>query len=1078
MSDFSEYLGRAHMDAIYVLRLSGIPYLFSTAPIPSRWATFDGGELAAEIDGETYRWRKILRPGDSFGAIGTRIEPKGGVGQSGGCDFDLVATGYQSSGQEDDTLLSLLLSSLGRADGRAAASLAADFPADDSGAGIPLVMVANPWSGSTASRIIYMGTETILATSVSASTATTLTSTVTRGRYGSQAQSHTGTIRDGGAVTGGAIYIADYPLTLVGRIAELWCCPGEFRRDGTGAWTFCPHGASLDDAANRIVYAGVVDGHSEDGGCVTIRTSSLDQLLRGSIMRDTPTVTARTDTSWRDTVYIGAHNWWLHLDLEVDGAVNYPILHISDNADLTAGDTITIGSDTFIAGTDWSIGGSIAVSYVNIANAINAGAGFPLKYSALATGTGVEVRAQATSATSPTATTLSVTVATPGAITITTDTDGDGVADLQPIGVWQILGQRLRRSQNADGQAPFADVPDGLYRISDVASYVSDTMAEVLPPPYALAVALAYEANATAEGGRVVMTTIFSPPRQGNRARIVWITEQGSRQSFLRDLGFTEPEFEMAGGERDDDQVARRQAVANRAPAALRIPAFPFDPPPRIFVNGRDQWTADWLLSAGWEDDDGDVILPHIFSKDVGLLVVQGFSYDPLEGNSLTGISRSSTALGSQNLEEIYIEYSDTEPKVVEFSRVVALPNVSAARMMLYLLLGGSGYSTNDATWDQGWPGCGLHIPARLVALADWTALDLSRPEKRDGWVWVQRDDARKILDEELKASQLQIVSDLGQLRLVAMDVPLEASPMTRRVVGPEQTATDPSKGIGFDRQPNRIVNVVRVKGGWDARTGEWGLEQTNRQQDSIGTWGEMQAVDVELRGLSAIGDAEAKGRAIAQRIFGLYARPYALIEVDLADKAVWLWGIGDEVLLTHPMVPHPTLPRRGCTSMLCRIVNKEARFAGGGKAFATLTLQSYALAGQRYSTWGPSARLVYSGTANTWKVEEAIFGAGVGGVLDSDYFQVGDAVKTMRLGDASSAPTARTIATRTGTSPNVLLTFSAALSGSSGQRYVLWYADHDSAAIGDAQLLYAYMSDFSGSLDLASGSAQAFRYR
>lgn len=859
------------------------------------------------------------------------------------------------------------------------------------------------------------------------------------------------------------MYIADYPLTLVGRVAELWCVPGEFRRGG-----FYPHGATLADGANRIVYAGIVDGHSEDGATVTIRTSSLDQYLKGAVLRDAPTVTARTDTGWRETCYIGAHNWWVHLDLEVDGSVNYPLIYIPDNSALTAGDTITIGADSFVAGTDWTIGANLLVTINNIVAAINAGAGFPTSYSALSIGITIEVRA-GTSVGQPGSVPLTFTVTNAGAITSGSDT-------LLPTSIRQLLGARLRRSTNADGAAPFEDVPEGLYNQRTLGNYLTDTMTEWLPKPLELVVSLSFVANATTEGGRCVMKNTLTPSRQGRAARIVWITERQDQHSFLRDLGWTEPEFEIP---RAEDPENTFEAIANRASAALRIPAFPYAPPARIYISNRDGWSAAWFTSGGWEDDDGDVILPHVHNKDVGLLVVQGVASDA-GGTYLSSISRASSALGSQNKEEIYIEFSDTEPKTLDFTRVVALPNVSANRMMLYLMLGGSGYGTNHATWDQGWPGCGLHIPARLVADADWTALDLARPEPRDGWVWVPKDDARKVLDEELKATQQQIVSDLGQLRLVAMDVPLEAAPLPRRIIGPEQTVTDPDKGVGVDRQPNRIVNVVNVKGGWDARTGAFDLlDQINRQQDSIGTWGEQQAISVELRGLSGLGDAQAKGRAVAQRIFGLYARPYALVEVDLAPRAAWLWAIGDEVELTHPWVPHPTLPRRGCTSMLCRIVNKVPRFGGSsGKAFVTVTLQSYALAGQRYSIWGPSVQLLYSGTANTWSVVEDTYGNEVNGVADSDYFEVGDAVKTMRLGDSSSAPVTRTIATKTGAVGFVELTFSAALAGSASQRYVMWYADHDHADTTDAQRLYAYMSDFGGALTLPAGSAPAFRYR
>lgn len=1067
---FADYVALPHMEAIYVLRISGLPYLFSNANLPARW----GGPTVHIYDGEDYTWLPILSPSDGFAAVGTRIEPKGGVGQSGGCEFELVATGYQSEGLQDDTLLSILLASVGRADGKLAASLAADIPADLDGAGSTLDMIVNPWFGATAPRVLYVGTETLDMSTYTSNAATSLTATLTRGRFGSWAQTHTGTVRDGAVVQGGAMYLADYPLTLVGRIAELWCCPGEFRRDSTGRPTFYPHGQSLADAANQIIYAGVVDGHGEDGAVVSIRTSSLDQLLRGSVLRDVPTALLRTDTGYRTTCYIGPHNWWLHLDLELDGTVNWPILYIPDNSALTAGDSITIGSTTLIAGTHWAIAANSFLTLSNIIAAMLASAGYTGGFFVpYFVSTGIEVQAGRATAGNPSGTAFTVTTTNPDALMIAPDT-----GTLAAGSGRQFLGQRLRRSQNGDGAAPFEDVPEALYTYGTLSSYITDTLAELQPASLQLQAALYYAPTATAEAGRVVMTLAIAPARVGNAARVVWLTVRGDKESFLRDLGWSGLEFEMVREDTNPDGLW--EAVADRGPAALRIPASPRPIPRRIYIQNLNQWGAQWLLAAGWEDDEANVQDVFVSIKDAGLVQVGGLVQGDLyEGSYLSVCERAPTVLGSQNTEEIYVEYSDTEPPVVEVSRVVALPFTSANRMMLYMLLGGTGYGVNDATWDQGWPGSGLGIPARLVEIGDWTDLDAERPERRDGWVWTAKDDSRKLLDEELKATQQQIVSDLGKLRLVAMDVPLEAIPRTRRTVGPEQTVTE-DKGVGFDRQPNRIVNVVRVKGGWDARDGKYLLEQDNRQQDSIGTWGEQQAIEVELRGLSAVGDAAAKGRAIAQRIFGLYARPYALVEVDVAMKEAWLWGIGDEVLLSHPWVPNPTLPRRGCTDMLCRIVNKEARFAGGNsKSFVTLTLMSYALAGQRYSAWGPSAQLIYSGTANTWTVVEDVYGPDrVRGFADSDYFQLGYGIKTMRLGDSSASPVTRTIATRTGSIGSVKLTFSAALSGSASQRYVMWYADHDSATLADEQLMFTFMSGFGGTLALPSGTAPAFFYR
>jgi hypothetical protein len=425
----------------------------------------------------------------------------------------------------------------------------------------------------------------------------------------------------------------------------------------------------------------------------------------------------------------------------------------------------------------------------------------------------------------------------------------------------------------------------------------------------------------------------------------------------------------------------------------------------------------------------------------------------------------------SPNYEEIYIEADpDFGSKSVEAERVAAFPNVSANRFMLYMLLSGSGAGTNHATYDQGWPGCGLHIPSALVDVAAFEALDLSSPWPRDGWVVLTSDDARKIFDEELKATQQQIVSDLGQLTLIAMDPPIESLATTVRTVDSSVLVSDPEKGVGFDRQENRIVNIVAIKGDWDARDSKFYFDQTNRQQDSIGTWGEQQPISVELRGLR-LSDADARGKQIAERIFALYGQPYALCEVDIAPLAAWLWRMGDFVDLTHETIPSPTQGTRGVTDLRCRIVGKTARFAGGDKAFVTLTLMSYAFQGARMSQFGPSCQLVYSGTANTWTRVADRYGEQINGMDDEDYFSVNHRVKLMQLG--MSTVSTKTITTKVGNN----FTFTSALSGSSGQKYIMWYADYDDAATTDAQRKFAYFSDFGGRLTTPTTTAAAFRY-
>ena len=78
-------------------------------------------------------------------------------------------------------------------------------------------------------------------------------------------------------------------------------------------------------------------------------------------------------------------------------------------------------------------------------------------------------------------------------------------------------------------------------------------------------------------------------------------------------------------------------------------------------------------------------------------------------------------------------------------------------------------------------------------------------------------DDVRKLIEEELKLTQQQIVPGLGKLYMISMEPPVEAMPDTvEHLCGPAQTVTDPDQGTGFDRKPDRIVNVANVNADYD----------------------------------------------------------------------------------------------------------------------------------------------------------------------------------------------------------------------------------------------------------------------
>jgi hypothetical protein len=991
----------------------------------------------------------------------------------------VVALGSQHGSSQSSSILSLLTNSTARTDGLKAGSLAMELASDASGSQA-LTFLANPWFGASAPGNLYAGTETIGLGAATGNTSTVLTAPLTRGRFGSLAQSHIGVVREGNKSSGGALYVAEYPLTMVGRIATLWCCPGDFvKRDGgaTG-WSFNPAAQTLEGTENKILYAGLVDGVNEDGTIVTFRTSSLDQCIKNSPLKSAPRCQLGNGGLLRSGLYyIGDHNKWVHFELEIAGETQNPYIVIPAIANVTPGDTIQISATvlTAVAGApaagQFQIGASENATYTNIAAAINASALFGTVCTAYNRGTGVDLVPYIGILGTPNSA-ITITTTNANAITCTSSVTDPQNGTTTPIPFRTVLNQQLRRSQLSDGLPTFEDVPEGTYTAQQLAAYLTDTMNEQLPYPLRVSVRLAMiphydQDNSVYTGILYDLIVSIQPTRQGMNARLIFFTQRDDNECFLRDMGFTDLELELKKVS-DGTEEFTHGSTANRPPAIFRMPPYPRRIPARIYIDYIDPWSSTWLTAAGWTEDDATAILPHLLLKDVGVISFNSYSSGNLP--FISSILRS--PLSSPNTEEIYIEYDEADPKTLEAERVVALPNVSANRMMLYMLLSGSGDATNHADYDEGWPGCGLLIPSDVVDVTSFETLDASNPQPREGWVILQSDDARKIFDEELKATQQQIVADLGVLKLISMDPPLEALDSTVHTIDETVLVSDSEKGVGFDRQENRIVNIVRVRGDWDARENKFWFDQTNRQQDSIGTWGEQQPISIDLRGLR-LGDSDARGKALAERIFGLYSQPYALVEVDVAPLASWLWEVGDFVDLTHPNIPHTSKGTRGVTDLRCRIVQKQARYAGGDKAFCTVTLQSYAFQGRRTSLWGPSCQLVYAGVANTWTRVADAYGAQINGMDDEDYFSVSDSVRLMRMGNSSTI-LSKTIATKVGAD----FTFNTALAGSANQKYIMWYAPYDDASLVAAQRKYAYFSAYDGKLDRSGGTTDAaFRW-
>lgn len=1057
MPAFSTYLQRPDMSAIFVLRISGIPLLFSNAKIPTRWSSTN----TLTYNGEDYTWVPALDISEGVSVSTTKIEPKGGVGQSTGMDFNIVTVGYQSGSYETDPTLSVLLNNTNRTDSRYVASLKANLDADVSGPGTDLFFIYNPWE-SSGIDFLYLGTETIKIESITNNKADNIESTVTRGCFGSMPQDHIGEVYDATSVQGGNMYVADYPLTMEGRYAELWMVPGEFHTDANGKPFFIPFADGLADSDNQLVYAGLVDGTHEDGMIVTFRTSSLDQMIKGNVMAMCPT--AKINAARKiERFYLGPHNWWISFDIQTDSYTFAPVIAAKSHTDITAGDTITICGIPIIEGTHWNKLGDLPAAYGSIVAAINAHVVLNTLVSAFLVDGVISVHPRSYLGATNT-------------ITFTQTVAGNlysSSSNFEGQNGFYFLNVRLVKSDNNDGQAPYSDVIEAEYSLSQLEQILKDTINSRIPPPIRVTGIFTYGAN---EGDKplVEFAGSIQPAIIGKVSTLTFITQQGSYSSFLRDLGFTDLEY-TADKDSNDDYAQFFKVSASRSPAVLRIPSEEFMAPQRIYLDDVDKFARDnFAIAAGWKDRF-DVDIPKFMRiKEVGIFNFDSMTTSAYGQRYLTSVTRASTSYGYTKPEEYYLEANQSDDKQIEVERLMALSGQTSNISMLYIMLS-SARGTNHAKYDRGWPGCGLGIPARFVDTASFERLNTEYGQVRDTFLILPNDAARTIMDEELKSTQQQIVADLGKIYLTEMMPTLEGIPKTTITVDPSSTTTNPDRGIGVDRQTNRIVNIVEVNGAYDYNEEKYYLNQINRKQDSIGTWGQKEKVVINLRGLANTVDGESRGKAIAQQLFAIYSQPYAIIDVDIAVKDAWLYRLGDEVLLSHPLLPHPTEPRRSAENLPCKIVGKKMNFFGSEKEFVTLNLMSWALFGNRYTIWAPSALLTYGGSPAVWNISEADFGNLVNGVYTSDYFQIGYRVRSHPVGSASIIHTA-TIVNRTGTPPGVVQITLSSSPGSTFNR-IMTYGLYSDGSLHDDQRKVAYMSEYLGTLQKSSGTDPAFKY-
>jgi len=295
-------LSRPEGAFLFFLRISGIPVLFSHAPVPSAWGT----PLVVNWKGEVYQWSETLVLSDDLGSTSTKAEPKSGLARSGKMDFSFYLRGTGEADPGGDIWQGYLNKNHDRPD-EGITNLRATL----GGSGETSIPVNGTTNFNNLPVPVYIGTETLVAGG--SNTADEIKPINTRGAYGSWAQSFRVLDDATNGETAGGAFVSSWPLVLRGRYVELYMCVGRWWKD-----EFDPVGLAMDDT--RQIYKGIVNKTSEGDDTLTfvLGTAAIDQVLNKRFATRLPLgkpIWTAADNARHilNHIYIGPHNHYMHL---------------------------------------------------------------------------------------------------------------------------------------------------------------------------------------------------------------------------------------------------------------------------------------------------------------------------------------------------------------------------------------------------------------------------------------------------------------------------------------------------------------------------------------------------------------------------------------------------------------------------------------------------------------------------------------------------------------------------------------------------------------------------------------------
>jgi hypothetical protein len=225
------------------------------------------------------------------------------------------------------------------------------------------------------------------------------------------------------------------------------------------------------------------------------------------------------------------------------------------------------------------------------------------------------------------------------------------------------------------------------------------------------------------------------------------------------------------------------------------------------------------------------------------------------------------------------------------------------------------------------------------------------------------------------------------------------------RQIMPEMLASTQANGGGhfLDRSTEKILNSITIRRGRTAQ-GDYLFEDQQRQQTSIGTFGERSGGTISLSSMGISDDiarSEMVTRRAAEAFFARFAMPYQVLEASISRADGWTFSEGDVVeIKSCPIILNPRGDGRGVSDFPGVVVKNERNFFGEGPASKLTILAKDSRHNDLISTWGPAIRATaFIGTRAVWEIAEQFY-TDEGDELDElDLFQVNDVVRCFQRG-------------------------------------------------------------------------------